>query len=313
MSVTSTTYGNRRGLLDIRVVEARNLRSHHTFSKMDPYAKLKVGAFEVHQTNILKKGGVTPKWDSKANPIAVQNVDGDLLTVEIWDKDTWSADDLVGKSTLQIASLAGNGVVDRWYTVSPQGEIRLRTAFTPSEQPSVQPTPTEPVYAPQAASAPTYAPPAVPAQPAYAPPQAQAVPAAQPTAPAFAPPQAQSAYAAAQPQAPTYAQPAYAPVQAQAILAQPAYAPVQPQYAQPQYVQQPPPQYVQQPPPQYVQQPPPQYVQAPQRQVVVVGGGGHHGGGYRYEHGGYEGGHGYDHGRRRGYGHGGGHGYGGHY
>lgn len=58
----------------------------------------------------------------------VPNIDADLMTIEIYDKDTHTSDDFIGKLAVNIGqSFGAPGVKDAWYPVTPRGEIRLRT------------------------------------------------------------------------------------------------------------------------------------------------------------------------------------------
>ena len=60
----------------------------------------------------------------------VPNIDADLLTIEIFDKDTHTSDDFMGKLSINIGQSFGvTGVKDAWYPVTPRGEIRLRTKY----------------------------------------------------------------------------------------------------------------------------------------------------------------------------------------
>ena len=56
------------------------------------------------------------------------NVDADIMSIEIFDKDNHTADDFIGKLAINIGQSMGTmEVKDAWYPVTPRGEIRLRT------------------------------------------------------------------------------------------------------------------------------------------------------------------------------------------
>lgn len=148
-------YGQRRGILDMRVVEARSLREPNYLSTSDPYAKVQIGA-TVHQTPVCQNGGRKPKWDAKVPPMIVPNIDADILQIELWDKDRSTSDDFIGKCAINIGqSLSSLQVTDAWYPVAPRGEIRLRTKFTPDGNHGANPAPAVPaaVAQPQLAQA----------------------------------------------------------------------------------------------------------------------------------------------------------------
>lgn len=255
-------YGQRKGVLTIRVVEAKGLDDNqHTFAKGNPYAKIMIYP-QTHETPRSKGGGAAPKWDAKLPPMQVNNIDADLLSIEILDKRR------VGTASISIAQSFSAQVQDNWYPVAPKGQIRLRTQLQIGSAATAAPS--RPVAAaPVMASAmPPTAPVMATAMPASAPPMAAtamqgvAVAAAVPAVAGTAYAQQQYGQQAqyVQPQQQQYGQPQ------QAQYAQQA------QYVQQQQQQQ---QYAQQA--QYVQQP--QYA-APQPVIVQAHGG--YGGGRRY-------------------------------
>lgn len=139
-------YGKRRGIIDIRVCEARNLKNPNLFGKSDPYAKLSIGS-TTHLTNVHNNGNKCPVWDTKLPAMIVGNVDADELSIEIWDKDKATRDDFIGKTTLDLASFVGpeNDVKDAWYNIEPRGEIRLRTKFSADGDHGVPSSPPAPL------------------------------------------------------------------------------------------------------------------------------------------------------------------------
>lgn len=85
----------------VRPVQA-NL-SHDTdflpFDRMDPYVYLTLGG-EKKKTSVCHSGGRTPTW---GETFQFNNMSNDVnLAVEVWDKDTFSRDDLVGSGSLNL-------------------------------------------------------------------------------------------------------------------------------------------------------------------------------------------------------------------
>jgi hypothetical protein len=222
------------GRLDVRIVEARGVPDIETFSKPDPYVKMRLEN-TTHHTAVCKNT-YTPKWE-EVFKFVVADPDSAQLELEIWNKNLVS-DDFIGKYNLSVSGLVQGEVRDEWLLMKQcksQCELRVRLCALDFGRP------------PKAAGAP--ASPAVPApQPqAYQqpPPQAYQQPPPQAYAPApqaYAPPP-QPVY-----QQPVYGQPGY-PAQPY-TPPQPGYPPTQPGYPPQGYPQQPgyPPQgYPQQP------------------------------------------------------------------
>jgi hypothetical protein len=119
--------GQRKGLLDVRVVEAKDLLDNaHNFSSSDPYCRVMVYPHTVDTPKTKK--GKTPTWNAKLPTMQANNVDVDILSIDITDARSQKR---LGTASITTASCAAiTGAVDSWYPVSPQGQIRLRTMVT---------------------------------------------------------------------------------------------------------------------------------------------------------------------------------------
>jgi len=256
-------------------------------------------------TPVAPKGGAAPNWNAKISTISVANVGADLLSLEILDKPSFTTAKRMGTATVAIKTLSEargdvGGVVDMWYAVAPQGEIRIRSKVTilsnasiplavaPMAQPMVPPQQTM-QKAPQQMMA-------LPLQPMQQHQQQQNF---QVTIPAGvgAGQQMQVSVPQGYPstgQLVTFAVPQGVQPGQAVNIPLPAAAPIAQPMAPPQQTMQQAPQQVMAPPQQVMYQAPQQVVMAPPPVVVVGGGCNRYGGGY----GGY-GRRGYRHGYRR--------------
>ncbi|KAI9221747.1 C2 domain-containing protein [Blastocladiella britannica] len=228
------------GSLTILLHGARDLHDTEAVSKMDPYAKIRLGD-QVMKSQVKSGGGRNPQWNQtlKANVVEGHRE----MLIELFDSDMFSADDPIGSVTVELDRAFAGIVEDVWHNLVHHGkfagQVCLRLTFTSVNGPTqYAAAPAQPQYV------------AAPAQPQYvtaAPAQGSAYPG--------------SAYYAA-PAAPV----AYAPAPvAYAPAPQAVYGQQYPAPAQPQYYGAPPPGYAQ-PPGMYAPGPPPgqpQYYGAP--------------------------------------------------
>jgi hypothetical protein len=171
------------GMLEVLVVEGKNLRSKETFSKQDPYIKLMMD-LETVVSKTHNNGGKNPTWNQTLflNIIPGQTV----LKVECWDSDA-ASDDFIGGAVINLDPVLRAGSQDLWVDLRTQsgsnaGQVRLVIYFkskavavptqfggqTPYATPG-QPMPQQ-FYAPPPMGAP------MPGQYAYAPAPGMPVP-----------------------------------------------------------------------------------------------------------------------------------------
>ncbi|CAA7389703.1 unnamed protein product [Spirodela intermedia] len=131
-----------RGLLQIHLVDARDLKAMDTTSRMDPYVILRYMGQE-RKSRVLREGGSNPTWNEtftfQAEYPSPDNQHN--LVLKIMDEDTFSADDFAGAATINVGDLVQLGaekgsaelpphryrvvLADRSY----QGDIRVGVSF----------------------------------------------------------------------------------------------------------------------------------------------------------------------------------------
>ena len=217
------------GTLIIRPICAKLTRDTETFGKMDPYCKVALGTF-VQKTKIADGAGKFPNWQDQ---LVFKKNHEDIITVEVWDYDSASKDDLVGSATVPISRMTATRNWEDWIEITHRGtragEVRLGCEFTPDGHGAhgahgqghaagpniivVQGFPPYPGYPPQQGYPPQPGYPPQQAYPAYPPQQAY------PPQPGYPPQQAYPAYPPQQAYPP---QPGYPP---QGYPPQPGYPP----------------------------------------------------------------------------------------
>jgi len=132
-----TNYGARRGIIDIEIVEARDLKSCKMLRSMDPYCKVTINGV-TKESGVHENGHKNPTWNERLQSMMVGNVDANEITVELWDKDSFSSDDLIASGTIRAADVANacednelSGVLT--IALEPRGELRIRGKFTLDE------------------------------------------------------------------------------------------------------------------------------------------------------------------------------------
>ncbi|KAF5284987.1 hypothetical protein FQA39_LY16852 [Lamprigera yunnana] len=121
------------GVLRIHVVEAKNLMKKDIGilgkGKSDPYAILHVGA-QQHRTKTIDNT-TDPKWDYWCEAM-VSSIQGQIVAIDVWDWDPGfpgsQNDDLLGRATIDIGTVAKKGEDDMWITLeqAKHGMVHLR-------------------------------------------------------------------------------------------------------------------------------------------------------------------------------------------
>lgn len=159
-----------KGKLIITAKTARLTRDTETFGKMDPYCKLRYDGIK-QKTKVHKSGGKNPSWDETFTYVVT---DCTILTVSVWDQDTFSSDE-VGSVQLDVNALKAEGGLTDWvklqYKGKDAGEVFLEIMYVDKSKPkpggfvpapAPVPTPT-PVPVPAPAPIPTPVPVPAPA------------------------------------------------------------------------------------------------------------------------------------------------------
>ena len=118
--------------LDIRVLEARCLPDHNTFSKPSVYCVVKYNGKELARTAV-SLNTTEPLWDTA---LTIDHVGGDgvpldsaQLTVDVMERNKVLSDTMLGTYSVSLAGLYEGEVLDKWYVLKgsgASGEIRLR-------------------------------------------------------------------------------------------------------------------------------------------------------------------------------------------
>ncbi|KNE55218.1 hypothetical protein AMAG_01132 [Allomyces macrogynus ATCC 38327] len=109
----------------LTVVEARNLVDSDAFGKADPYVVCTAGTWK-KETKVQKATGANPMFNERFEVDIAAEVKE--IVVEIYDKDHFRPDDLMGRVVLPVHEITGT--IDRWYQLynkagAPAGELRL--------------------------------------------------------------------------------------------------------------------------------------------------------------------------------------------
>jgi len=122
------------GTLIVRPSCAKLTRDTETFGRMDPYVVVQIGTVK-HATKYNQDGGKTPVWSDALT----FKVNGEpMIEFNVWDKDSMSADDWVGGTTLPIQSITSNGSSSDWYPLTykgkPAGQLMIQFEFHSTAQ-----------------------------------------------------------------------------------------------------------------------------------------------------------------------------------
>ncbi|CAG9318375.1 unnamed protein product [Blepharisma stoltei] len=120
------------GTLIVRPICAKLTHDTETFGKMDPYCVVTIGG-QKHRTVVAHSAGKYPNWQDQ---LVFTKSSEDIISFEVWDKDTASADDLIGEASLAIATILAKPNYEEWvpltYKGRKAGEIRVNITFQPS-------------------------------------------------------------------------------------------------------------------------------------------------------------------------------------
>jgi Ca2+-dependent lipid-binding protein len=121
-----------KGVMKVTVKEANLNRDVATFSKMDPYFILKVGAVDNHKSQTHKDGDKHPIWNESftlksCNP-------SDILEIKIMDNNGILNDDDVGRCQIKLSQLMHGGGITEWFVLlwknKKAGEILLQSEWS---------------------------------------------------------------------------------------------------------------------------------------------------------------------------------------
>eukprot|EP00268_Persea_americana_P018212 TRINITY_DN19014_c0_g1_i3.p2 TRINITY_DN19014_c0_g1~~TRINITY_DN19014_c0_g1_i3.p2 ORF type:complete len:163 (+),score=40.71 TRINITY_DN19014_c0_g1_i3:825-1313(+) len=119
------------GLLKVKVIEGRNL-AVRDFRSSDPYVVVSIGQQKA-QTTVMKSN-LNPVWKEDLMLSVPQNYGA--LKLQVFDHDTFSADDIMGEAEVDIqplvtaatafidVSMFGNMQIGKWLKTSDNALIR---------------------------------------------------------------------------------------------------------------------------------------------------------------------------------------------
>jgi len=120
------------GNLTIRVLSAQLTHNTDKFRRMDPYVKATFGS-HVQMTMVAQDAGKHPSWNQE---LVFRRMTEDILTLEVWDKDKTTRDDLVGSCTVAFATIQKKGYkINEWLELSYKGrsagQLLVEMSFVP--------------------------------------------------------------------------------------------------------------------------------------------------------------------------------------
>jgi hypothetical protein len=123
------------GNLIIRPLSAKLTRDTETFGKMDPFCVIHFGG-QRQQTQVAKDAGKFPSWNEC---FSFRRNAEDLITVEVWDQDGVSKNDMIGQGSFALASVVAKaGKSSNWVQLSYKGkdagQVLLEIEFYPDEK-----------------------------------------------------------------------------------------------------------------------------------------------------------------------------------
>lgn len=128
-----------QGVLCVEVREARNLvkkDKHLIGGKSDPYVVLSVGESRISFVDAYVDSDVNPVWNYEAQ-FPMDEPFGHSLRVEVYDYDTGSDDDFLGRVCVSVADIQHTGILQDWMTLddTKHGEVHLGAVWRPVLEP----------------------------------------------------------------------------------------------------------------------------------------------------------------------------------
>ncbi|KAI3949631.1 hypothetical protein MKW98_020953 [Papaver atlanticum] len=109
------------GLLEIMLVDAQGLPESDVVGKMDPYVLIQYKTHKL-KSYVAKGQGSNPVWNEKFTLwVDYPEPNGHYdVRFKIFDRDTLSADDLIGETTISVKDIVELGVEKGKATVEPR-------------------------------------------------------------------------------------------------------------------------------------------------------------------------------------------------
>ena len=122
-------------MMTMLMKEAKLTHDTEFFKKMDPYVEVTY-LNQSFKTPILHNCGKNPKWEESF--IVDVKDENALVSIDVFDYETGTTDNLIGSRKLKMSNLTENGGVNKWFIIrydnSVGGEIHIKTSFKLSKQ-----------------------------------------------------------------------------------------------------------------------------------------------------------------------------------
>ncbi|KAJ7542858.1 hypothetical protein O6H91_09G015200 [Diphasiastrum complanatum] len=128
--VTAYDLVEKMNFLYVRVVKAKGLAAKDANGSSDPYVKLKIGEGKPAETMVIAKN-LNPEWN-QSFAFSVEKIQGPVLEITVWDKDTASKDDFLGYVSFELQEIPSRVPPDSplaptWYRLEEKaGETRVK-------------------------------------------------------------------------------------------------------------------------------------------------------------------------------------------
>ena len=107
------------GTLVVRPQSGKLTINTERFGKMDPYVKVACGGNH-SQTAVAHDQHQTPTWSDSF----VYKVTGEqTLTIQVFEKDNLTKDDLLGEATIQLNDVYATKNVSKWFEIKKAGAV----------------------------------------------------------------------------------------------------------------------------------------------------------------------------------------------
>ncbi|KAL2913662.1 Tricalbin-2 [Polyrhizophydium stewartii] len=118
------------GVLNIDIVEAKNLMSADTNGFSDPYCVVNLNGSRIHKTKVLKRT-LNPVFNESIQAVVKSRLRS-TVEVQLMDWDALGGHDFLGRVVIHLAHLPADEVVNKVYAVEDgEGTLTLRLLFQP--------------------------------------------------------------------------------------------------------------------------------------------------------------------------------------
>lgn len=118
-----------RGIVNIALVEGRNLNPMDSNGLSDPYVKFRLGHQKYRSKTVSKT--LCPQWREQFD-LHLYEETGGVLEITVWDRDPGRRDDLIGRCQLDLSSLAKEHTHHLELPLESQGTVVLLVTLTAS-------------------------------------------------------------------------------------------------------------------------------------------------------------------------------------